>query len=386
MHPSIKILEAISGVCGQPSEAAVVGSILDSMTDSLMVLGEGGTILYANRATSQTLGYSPSELMEKGAGALSFSDEANVEFRRILEEAVEKNVINNYCEVDYHHPDGSAKRLAATTSYFIAEGEHHSELMGFVAVLKDITEIARLRRHEEELVRERDRIAQEKLRSLRRLAMGVAHEIRNPTVTIGGFASRILRDDRSPEQIRGYAQIILEDARRLELVVERVQQCCQLPDLCLRQGDISSVVADVVATLRLRALQKNVTLRIHDELGDRRRVTFDPELLRLALVQVVENAIDFSYEGTFVEILLASSEEGTSLEVTDYGVGIRPEDSEFVFNPFFSTRNDGTGMGLAIAERVVQEHMGRIEVNSEPGRRTTIRIMLPRCLDLGRPT
>ena len=98
-----------------------------------------------------------------------------------------KKDIKNYREVDYRHPDGSVRRLAVTTSYLLARGDHESTFVGFVALFKDITEVFRLRRIEHNLVKEKERIDRARISSLHKLAMGVAHEIRNPVVTIGGF-------------------------------------------------------------------------------------------------------------------------------------------------------------------------------------------------------
>ncbi len=86
--------------------------------------------------------------------------------------------------------------------------------------------------------------SKEKISSLHKLAMGVAHEIRNPMVTIGGFAARILRDSRSSEDTRRYAQSILEDARKLEKVVDKIQQYCNLPGVELAEGDPAKALAE----------------------------------------------------------------------------------------------------------------------------------------------
>ena len=91
----------------------------------------------------------------------------------------------------------------------------------------------------------------------------------------------------------------------------------------------------------------------------------------------MKNAFDFSPEGSTVELALFLTDQGTILEVQDHGIGIRNEDMEYIFNPFFSTQVHASGMGLAIVERVVHEHMGRIEVDSQPGNGATIRIVLP---------
>jgi signal transduction histidine kinase len=105
---------------------------------------------------------------------------------------------------------------------------------------------------------------------------------------------------------------------------------------------------------------------------------FDPFLVRLAVVHLVKNSIDFSPEGGLVDVSLSVADEGTVLEVKDSGSGIADQDLEYIFDPFFSTRARGSGMGLAIVERIVREHMGRIEVDSKLGTGTTIRLIIPK--------
>ena len=370
-------VEILSSVSLGATESPIVKSILDSMSDCLIVLGQHGDVLYANKTSGQMLGCSPDDLIDHGLEMLFFMSEKNHDFNQIFLDAIHGKNVNNYSEVDYHHPDGFIRRLAATTSYLMAAGEHESTFIGFVALFKDITEVFNLRREEQELIREKDRIAKEKIRSLHKLAMGVAHEIRNPMVTIGGFAARIFRDEKNPEETRWYGQIIVDHVKQLEKVVDRVHECCDLPEMNPTKGSISTVVAEAVSEMASLGLERNISLKFQNQMPDQHSVTFDPSLFRLAVKQVLANAIGFSNDGAVVDTAVYPTGEGTVLEVKDYGSGIKDEDKEYIFDPFFSTRAHGAGMGLAIVERVVHEHMGRIEVESEFGKGTTVRIMLP---------
>ena len=365
-----------------PLDPMIIGNVLDSMSDSLIVLGEHGDILYANKATEQMLGYAPEDLRQKDLSELVFSGRENLEFKRVFLDALEKRSVRNYREVDYHHPDGSIRRLAATTSYLLANGEHESAFIGFVALFKDITEIFTLRREEQMLIEEKRRIASEKAVSLHKLAMGVAHEIRNPTVTIGGFAARILRNIRNPEETRRYAANILEDARKLEMVVDEVQAYCDLPEANLTPLSLSSVVATAVTETRPLGSERNISLEWDDQLPLDHLIMFDPGLMKMAVLRLLTNAVTFSRDGSSVAVRLYLADRSAVVEVADRGIGIAEEDLRYVFDPFFSTQVHGSGMGLAIVERIVHEHMGRIEVRSKPGEGTVIRILLP---DTGEP-
>ncbi len=203
----------------------------------------------------------------------------------------------------------------------------------------------------------------------------------NPMVSIGGFAARIARDERNSEETRRYAQNIVEEARRLEIVVDEIQQYCNLPQIRALTGEISVVVGQVVSQMRPVGLEKKVRIEFHDSLPAHHEMTFDPFLIRMAARHLLANAIEFSSGGGLIEVSLYSADQGIVLEVKDSGVGISDLDREYIFDPFFSTRAHGSGMGLAIVERIVREHMGRIEVESKPGMGTMFRMVLPPVLN-----
>ena len=371
-------LDLVSIVCSGTTDPSLIANILESISDSVIVLGPQGEIVCCNKITEKMLGYSPEELLAKGLAQLLSQQNGNEEFNRIFIETISKQSVNGYKEVDYHHPDGSIRRLAATTSYLVDIGERQTSFTGFVALFKDITEVAELRRKERRLIQERHKIAGEKIRSLQKLAMGVAHEIRNPIVTIGGFAARIARSADDPEATGRYANNIMEAAKSLEKVVDAVQQCCDLPPINPFDGSLSDLVKMTVSEMAPKAHEKKVNLEVHDELPRDYKTSFDPLLMRMGLVRLIDNSIEFSREGSLVDISLRAVESGALVEVKDYGSGIGEQDLEYIFNPFFSTLPRAAGMGLTVVESVVNEHLGTIEVDSKPGVGTSMRIFLPR--------
>lgn len=358
-------------------DEVVLDNILESMSDSLIVVGHRGDVLYANRATAEILGYGLTELKEKGLAQVFFLRDENYDFNQLFVDAVWNKSINQYSEVDYHHPDGSVRRLAATTSYLIAGEEDQSAFAGIVALFKDITETFNLIRKEKQLIKEKERIAGQKIESLRKLAMGVAHEIRNPVVTIGGFSARMLRDENNPEHTRRSAANILEDAGRLERLVEEVQRYCNLPRVSLVPGQLGAPIEAAVEYVRPKAAKKEIDIVLSQLNAGSRQLVFDPALVKEALIHLLDNAIDFSPEGSRVEVSLRYDDQGATIDVKDSGAGIGEADLPFVFDPFFSTRAQGSGMGLSIVERIVQEHMGRIEAQSSPGQGTTVSMFIP---------
>ncbi|MFC1833662.1 PAS domain-containing sensor histidine kinase [Thermodesulfobacteriota bacterium] len=354
----------------------IVNSVLESISDSVVVLGHEGEVLYANRVTEGVLGYSQSELKEKGVESLMFGNGENHDFKQIFVDTVWDKSTNQYREIDYVHPDGSEKRLAATTCYLLHSGESETSFEGFVALFKDITEVHTLRREERRLIEEKERLAREKELSLRKLAMGVAHEIRNPVVSVGGFAARILRhNSHHPDTLRS-AENILENARRLELMVNEIQQYCNIPQAKLEQTDIVLVMNEIAAEAATKGRSKNIAVRFLNSVEDGCIATLDPGLIKQAIGELVENAIDFSQEASQIDLVLRFTTDTAVIEVKDCGIGISEFDLPYIFDPFFSTQTTCTGMGLAIVERIVQEHSGEVQIESQRGVGTTMRILL----------
>jgi PAS domain S-box-containing protein len=359
-------------------EDLMIQNILESMTDSLMVIGPKGEMVYANTATEDILGCDLHALKRNGLGVTFFTREDNYEFNQIIVDAIHQKAVRSYSEVTYRHPDGSARRIAATTSYLVDPTKPDYSFVGFMAIFKDITEVYELRQREKRLLEERQRVASEKAQGLQKLAAGVAHEIRNPTVTVGGFAARLLRLKELPEAAVECARNIMDGAKRLESLVEEVQSYCDITRADLVEWDLVDIVQKPIQALSETAERRNVDLRFRNESSEISSCYCDPSLLKKAMLHLLENAIDFSAEGGVVETVLSAGTEDFFIEVIDFGEGIADEDFDHIFNPFFSTRPDKAGMGLATVQRIVTEHMGTITVESKPHGGTRVRVSLPR--------
>ncbi len=358
-------------------DTIIIRNILDSLADCIIVTNSDGDVMYANRKTKEILGYSFDELREQGLGLVFFVRDENYEFNQILTNAIWNRAVNDYTEVDYFPPDGGKKRLAATTSYLMESNSGKTQFIGFVAIFRDITEVFTLRQKEKKFLEDRDRVATEKMRSLNKLAMGVAHEIRNPVVMIGGFANRIIKLDGNNMEAISYAHKIIEGARRLESLVDEVQCCANLANIKAVVGSLVEVAFETVKEMEIQAAEKSIKLLFHDSSSKNSKSRFDPDMMKVAIGNLLQNAIDFSSVGSEIDIFIHENDNETILGVKDYGVGIADAEREFVFDPFFSTKAQGTGMGLAVTQRIVNEHGGRIQLDSIPGKGSLFRISIP---------
>jgi PAS domain S-box-containing protein len=361
-------------------EDLVIKNILESMTDSLIVIGKKGEIIYTNSATASVLGCDIEQLKRLGLGITFFSMEQNVAFNQIFIDAIRDKSLRSYAEVPYIQPNGTRKRLSVTTSYLMKLHDGEQDFLGIIALFKDITETADLREREKALLEARQKASQEQIKALQKLAAGVAHEIRNPIVTIGGFATRIMKNSDMPEPVIRQAHFILENSKKLERVVTEVQRYCDIDIRIQSLVELEKVIEEAIVAVSHEMISKGMKCAIEKDVGVKTECQCDPDLLRAALEQLLENAIYFAPENSTISIKLSRTANELSVSIQDQGTGISPGDMAYIFNPFFSTRADKPGMGLPTVLRIINAHMGFIAVDSENGTGTCITITLPRNL------
>ena len=220
----------------------------------------------------------------------------------------------------------------------------------------------------------------EKMAVLGEMAAQVAHELRNPLVSVGGFAQRLAKLDIGNERATEYAAIIAREVRRLEEMLGNILAFSRKQLICLEACDLNEVLADALqleAEVRQGAgikLQLEVVAPLPEVVGDCRQ-------LRQVLLNLLANARQAMPKGGTLTVRADScvlrGEEAVAVEVEDTGGGVPPEIIRNIFNPFFSTHPKGTGIGLSISHRIIEQHHGQIEVfNGAAGACFIVRIPL----------
>ena len=223
----------------------------------------------------------------------------------------------------------------------------------------------------------------ERLAALGQLTAGLAHELRNPLGTMKTSAELLARQVSQESEIaREMAGYIASEVDRTNSLITRFLDFARPQNLHLQDGDLSSLLDRVVERLeREKAGTAASVSVIKNYSPDIPPVAFDEQLLERALLNLVINAAQASPPGGVVTVKTRRVEtsEGPAVEVAiiDRGSGIQPKDLESIFNPFFTTKADGVGLGLAIVSKIVDEHGGRIAVESTPGEGSVFRVYLP---------
>jgi signal transduction histidine kinase len=229
--------------------------------------------------------------------------------------------------------------------------------------------------------RERRVLEGQHVRSLEELAASIAHEIRNPVTAAKSLVQQLVEDPTGADN-EEYARVALEELDRVERSIAHLLRYARDEELRMRDIQIADVVDGSLEALRDRLQKAGVEIRrrVHAD-GE---LEGDPEQLRRVVVNLVSNALDALEESATPEpvVEIETGENLASTEVwvrvRDNGPGIPPEIQERVFRPFFTSKENGTGLGLALTRKVVEAHDGTIELTSVPGEGVEFVVTLPK--------
>lgn len=258
------------------------------------------------------------------------------------------------------------------------------EELTFVIAMEDVTEQVRLQ--QEQKIARQQLYRSARLASIGTLASGVAHEINNPLTAILGFSSALLERIQHNEAIgivdeKEYLGIINMEALRCRDIVENLSKFAREGDLAVVQVNLRMCVEDACKLTHSKTT--HAAVRIQNNVDGSIEVVADPNKLEQVFINIISNAIDFSIAETVVIIENVKAHDPLrfcTVSIQDNGPGIHSEILPMVFDPFFTTKEvgNGTGMGLAICHKIMEECNGSIDIHSEKGEGTRVQLNIPR--------
>jgi len=260
--------------------------------------------------------------------------------------------------------DGSQVPVKISSSRLrSSDGREH----GRVLIFQDMSQIKDM---EARLERSR------RLAALGKMAAGIAHEIRNPLGTLKGFAQYFKDQAENDSESCEYADIMIGEVDRLNHIISALLQFARP-----REPEIKTVSARKILEQAVRLLTADFNKQaIEPKMISDENAEFqaDPDLILQVLINLLKNSLAASGPGDNITLTAARDDNNITLTVKDSGKGMTPEEKERMFDPFFTTRKTGTGLGLAVSYQIIEQHNGRFEVESHLGKGTLIRIILPR--------
>lgn len=217
----------------------------------------------------------------------------------------------------------------------------------------------------------------ESLAAIGEMTAIVAHEIRNPLTTIGGFANLMLRQAEHPDKVQRNSRVIYDEVIRLENILSGLLGFSRPSRPHLQSCDVCQILYEGADTIGKRLNTSGI--RINVECSDQLpAIRTDRRQLHQVLDNLIRNAVDAMPEsGTITLSALPGPDDGVTLQVADTGIGIPAADLHRIFDTFFTTKSSGMGLGLALSKKIVQDQGAEMLVESQPGRGTTFSIIFP---------
>jgi PAS domain S-box-containing protein len=336
--------------------------LLESMADGVVVVDGHGSVVLANPAAErlldcveeEALGRQIEDLLGTGAAVVRDSLRRDLSYRQeeiaVGEPGEEKAVLQ--IGVSPVRGDGSSKSGAVIT----------------------LTDLSRTKEQEEE------RSKRERLTVLAEVSAVVAHEIRNPLAGMVAGIQHLLTKSREGDERHEALQRMLKEGERVNRIIEDILLITRPPHLDLTPCDVSDVIAEVLEQHEDNARAVGVQVRLYRSPG-LPLVRGDQDRLYRALATLVSNGIESMPEGGRLDVVITGparvGANYVEVEIADSGVGIKRDEIGRVFEPFYSTKTRGIGLGMVIAKRIIDGHGGEIEIQSEEGEGTKVLVRLP---------
>jgi len=225
------------------------------------------------------------------------------------------------------------------------------------------------------------RLAQaQRLSALGNLAAGVAHEIGNPLnsikLTVSHLKNISSRQELDEASFNTYADSILGEVNRLDAIVRDFLTLAKERELSLQSYNVDKLIGEIIRLIRKDAQKRGIEIKA-DIPSATRNIQIDPQMLKGAILNILINAMEASEKDQTIKVSLVESDGRIVIEVADEGQGAPPEIANRVFDPYFSTKASGTGLGLTLTRTIIEKHSGEIAFDSRPGLGTTVTITLP---------
>jgi PAS domain S-box-containing protein len=338
-----------------------VEQLLQKLEEAVLFFDNTGRLMMAGEAAERMLGKSHDQMIGTGLDELF---PPSTVLGGVIGNAVKTRQSVHSQPVTISR-DGSSNIRLLVSVEVLRKGL--GDQMGTLVKLRDVDSRRQL---------ERQLDVSSRLAAISRLTGGVAHEIKNPLNAMA-LHLEVLRSRLDTEQPE--VEVIAREIKRLDNVVKTFLNFNRPIELQARPLDLDEVVQQVLALVSVDAEAKNI--HIETELTDKLWLNGDPDLLKQAILNVVNNGLEAMSEGGKLVIRTEWIADECQIRVTDAGSGIAPEIQEKIFNLYFTTKQQGSVIGLATTFRLVQLHSGTIDFVSEPGRGTTFRLRFPGMAD-----
>jgi len=337
-------------------------AILDGATDAIISIDENHKIILFNNAAHRIFGYTGKEVLGKDLGVLipPAHGNRNKNMKKFLGER-NSEIIGKTISFKGVRKNGEIFPIDLSLSVMEME-----DRITFTAIIRDVTEQEKLKNK---------MLQSERLAAVGQAVAHVAHEIKNPLMIIGGFTSQI-KPRIENEKDRRKLEMVLEEVMRLERLVAYLGDFTKEYKLVKRSADINSVIRDVIQIMTGMFSPEKYEFRkqLSEQVDE---IECDPDKLKQVFINIISNGLEAMQGGGIISVSTQKIEKGVEIRINDQGIGISPDALQNIFEPFYTTREHGSGLGLSISYKIIEAHNGEIWAVSAHGKGTTFVIQLP---------
>jgi two-component system, sporulation sensor kinase E len=339
-------------------EKGFLETIFNTLQEGILVVDPEGKIIYLNHGAQSMLGLRP----EQALGDSVEKYVRDLDWPKILRE---QQVVSRDLEITY--PD--ARYLSC---YVVPLDRPEESPLGFALILHDLTE-----RRE----RTRETIESEKINALTQLAAGVAHELGNPLNSLHIHFQLLERDIQKlakgkGKKIQESLHVVRSEIERLDTIIDQFLKAVRSEPLERQPERINRLLEESIEFLQPEIRDRDLLVEL--ELAEGMApVALDAGRIKQAFYNLIKNAVQASRTGGILRITTEQNDLWQIITFEDNGSGVAPENVTRIFDPYFTTKKSGSGLGLLIVRRIVREHGGELSMESHEGKGTTVRIFLP---------
>jgi len=346
-------------------EISILQGAVENANEAFVTIDQESMVIFFNRAAERMFGYQRCEVVGHdlaeilGPGCREGHQRAVAAYVKTRK----GKLIGHVSEFEAMRRNG--EKFPASISFSVTEVDGRCF---FTGIVRELTETKAL--HEQIVQAER-------LAALGQMVAEIGHEIKNPLVMIGGFARQLMKKI-SGEKEQAKLGVIVSEVERLEKLLADLKDLYRPRRLNLVNFDVDELLQEV-CTLTIANMKNDmITIQCQAEPGAK-MISADRDKLKQVLLNLVKNGAEAMSEPGKVSVASRLSGDNILVSITDGGQGIPASIKEKIFSPFFTTKEHGTGLGLCISKRIVDEHPGGLfSLESEEGKGTTVTITLPR--------
>lgn len=347
----------------QVRERGVLEAVFQAIQEGLLLIDGEGRLTYANSAAERLLGFDAKRM--RGRPVMRYLKV--LDWGRLLQSSADDwaQVANREVEVTY--PEHRVLNF-----YAVPVAASADESQALLVILRDVTR---------EREQDADQIANERIQAVQLLAAGVAHEIGNPLNALTIHLQLIERElrknkSREGENLRQMLHVARDEVGRLDVIISQFLRAVRPARPHLSPGQPLEIIKDTLRLMRKDIENRRVQVAIeHPDFIP--KVRLDRQQIRQVFFNLIKNAVDAMPGGGCLRIVLEVGDANLAIAFHDTGSGIPAEELGRIFEPYHTTKADGSGLGLMIVQRIVREHGGQIEIASKPDKGSCFRIMLP---------